>query len=95
MYLGRVVETGPVADVFAAPKHHYTQALLDSVPSIDPSHRGRLKPVSGELPSTLNPPPGCAFAPRCARAGAECRQSPPPLVDIGGGRAHACLHPLG
>ncbi len=95
MYLGRVVETGPVAEVFARPKHPYTQALLDSVPSIDPSHRGRLKPVTGELPSTLNPPPGCAFAPRCARARAECRQSPPPLVEAGNNRAHACLHPLG
>ena len=94
MYLGRVVETGPVADVFAQPKHPYTQALIDSVPSIDPAHRGRLKPVTGELPSALNPPPGCAFAPRCARATSECRASPPPLVAVGNGRAHACLHPL-
>ncbi|MEZ5924196.1 MAG: ATP-binding cassette domain-containing protein [Hyphomicrobiaceae bacterium] len=94
MYLGRVVEAGPVSEVFARPRHPYTQALLDSVPSIDPSHRGRLKPVTGELPSTLNPPPGCAFAPRCARATSECRASPPPLVAIGDGRAHACLHPL-
>jgi oligopeptide/dipeptide ABC transporter ATP-binding protein len=95
MYLGRVVERGPVAEVFAAPRHPYTQALLDSVPSIDPSHRGRLKPVTGELPSTLNPPPGCAFAPRCARSGSECLSSPPPLVASGDSRAHACLHPLG
>jgi oligopeptide/dipeptide ABC transporter ATP-binding protein len=94
MYLGRVVETGPVAGVFAKPKHPYTQALIDSVPSIDTAHRGRLKPVTGELPSALNPPPGCAFAPRCARATAECRASPPPLVAAGDGRAHACLHPL-
>ncbi len=94
MYLGRVVETGPVANVFANPKHPYTQALIDSVPSIDPAHRGRLKPVTGELPSALNPPPGCAFAPRCARAASECRASPPTLVDAGNGRAHACLHPL-
>ena len=94
MYLGRVVETGPVAEVFARPRHPYTQALIDSVPSIDPTHRGRLKPVTGELPSALNPPPGCAFAPRCARATAECRASPPPLVADGNGRTHACLHPL-
>jgi oligopeptide/dipeptide ABC transporter ATP-binding protein len=95
MYLGRVVEQGPVAQVFAAPRHPYTQALIDSVPSIDPSHRGRLKPVAGELPSTLHPPPGCAFGPRCARARSECRSSPPPLVADGDSRAHACLHPLG
>ncbi len=94
MYLGRVVERGPVAEVFAAPRHPYTRGLLDSVPSIDPRHRGRLKPVTGELPSTLNPPPGCAFAPRCARAGDECRRIPPPLVATGAGRFHACLHPL-
>ena len=73
MYLGRVVEEGPVEQVFAAPHHPYTQGLLDSVPSIDSRHRGRLKPVSGEIPSALNPPPGCAFAPRCNRAGDECR----------------------
>lgn len=95
MYLGRIVEEGPVAEVFAAPHHPYTQGLLDSVPSIDPAHRGRLKPVTGELPSTLNPPPGCAFAPRCARAGEECRKAPPPLVADVAGRSHACLHPLG
>ncbi len=94
MYLGRVVERGPVAEVFAAPRHPYTRGLLDSVPSIDPRHRGRLQPVTGELPSTLNPPPGCAFAPRCARAGDECRRIPPPLVAAGAGRFHACLHPL-
>jgi oligopeptide/dipeptide ABC transporter ATP-binding protein len=94
MYLGRMVEEGPVERVFAAPHHPYTRGLLDSVPSIDPAHRGRLAPVSGELPSALNPPPGCAFAPRCARAGDECRAAPPPLSTAGPGRSHACLHPF-
>jgi len=94
MYLGRVVEEGPVDQVFAAPRHPYTRGLLDSVPSIDPRLRGRLTPVTGELPSALNPPPGCAFAPRCARAREDCRAMPPPLARDGPARAHACLHPL-
>jgi peptide/nickel transport system ATP-binding protein/oligopeptide transport system ATP-binding protein len=94
MYMGRVVEEGPVEQVFAAPHHPYTRGLLDSVPSTDPRLRGRLQPVRGEIPSALNPPPGCAFAPRCARAGVECRSVPPPLMAAGPGRSHACLHPL-
>ena len=94
MYLGRLVEEGLVGEVFAKPRHPYTRGLLDSVPSVDPRLRGRLKPVTGELPSPLNPPPGCAFAPRCSAAAADCRDAPPPLVPAGPRRAHACLHPL-
>jgi oligopeptide transport system ATP-binding protein len=94
MYLGRLVEEGPVGQVFAAPRHPYTRGLLDSVPSVDARRRGRLKPVVGELPSALNPPPGCAFAPRCSWAAADCRSAPPPMVPVGRERAHACLHPL-
>ena len=94
MYLGRVVEQGPVEQVFAQPHHPYTRGLLDSVPSTDPRLRGRLKAVTGEVPSALNPPPGCAFAPRCARAREDCRAAPPPLMPAGPGRSHACLHPL-
>jgi oligopeptide/dipeptide ABC transporter ATP-binding protein len=94
MYLGRVVEEGPVERVFAAPYHPYTRGLLDSVPSTDPGRRRQLKPVSGEIPSALNPPTGCAFAPRCARASEDCRRTPPPLKAAGPGRSHACLHPL-
>ena len=94
LYLGRVVEEGPVKEVFAAPFHPYTRGLMASVPSTDPRLRGHLKPVSGEIPSALNPPPGCAFAPRCARATEECRHAPPPLVAAGSDRSHACLHPL-
>lgn len=94
MYLGRVVEQGPVSQVFAAPHHHYTRGLLDSVPSIDPGLRGRLMPMTGDIPSALNPPPGCAFAPRCARAGDECRAQVPVPTAAEPGRSHACLHPL-
>jgi oligopeptide/dipeptide ABC transporter ATP-binding protein len=94
MYLGRVVEEGPVEQVFATPCHPYTRGLLDSVPSTDPRLRARLRPVSGEIPSALNPPPGCAFSPRCTRASEECRAAPPPMMAVGSGRSHACLHPL-
>ena len=94
MYLGRVVEEGPVNKIFATPCHPYTRGLLNSVPSTDPRPRATFQPVSGEIPSALNPPPGCAFSPRCARAGEECRAAPPPLVPAGSGRSHACLHPL-
>jgi oligopeptide/dipeptide ABC transporter ATP-binding protein len=94
MYLGRVVEEGPVSQIFTAPRHPYTRGLLDSVPSTDLRRRARFQPVKGEIPSALNPPPGCAFSPRCARAGQECRAAPPPLVPAGPDRSHACLHPL-
>ncbi len=95
MYFGRLVETGPVSEVFDHPRHPYTRALLDSVPSIDPRHRDRLKSIEGELPSPLNPPPGCAFAPRCARASARCNEVAPTLERHVDGRQVACYHPLG
>jgi oligopeptide/dipeptide ABC transporter ATP-binding protein len=94
MYLGRVVEQGPVEQVFDRPHHPYTRGLLDSVPSTDPRLRGRLRALAGEVPSALNPPAGCCFAPRCARADDECRAGMPPLVPAEPARAHACLHPL-
>ena len=94
MYFGRLVETGPVGEVFDRPRHPYTRALLDSVPSIHPRHRDRLKSLEGELPSPLSPPPGCAFAPRCARASARCIEAAPPLERHADGRQAACYHPL-
>jgi oligopeptide/dipeptide ABC transporter ATP-binding protein len=94
MYLGRIVESGPVEAVFAEPRHPYTQALLSSVPSKDPSRRGRFKPLEGEVPSPLSRPPGCAFAPRCPRAVADCRRQPPDLAEWAQGRRVACVRPL-
>ena len=94
MYFGRIVESGTVAEVFNDPRHPYTRALLDSVPSIDPSQRHRLKPLEGDLPSPLRRPPGCAFAPRCPHAAHDCTVRPPPLGSIGS-REAACYHPLG
>jgi len=94
MYLGRIVETGPVADIFERPAHPYTRALLDSIPSVDPSRRDRLKPISGEIPSALVHHPGCPFAPRCPRADDLCRTAMPPLDGQPDRRRAACFHPL-
>ena len=82
MYLGRIVEEGPRQEVFTSPKHPYTKALLASSPSLF-SPRERAAPLSGELPSPLNPPPGCTFHQRCPRAELFCRESPPELRALG------------
>ena len=89
MYLGRPVEFGPKAQVFARPMHPYTKVLLAATPSVDPAHRHGQVTIKGELPSPLNPPPGCAFASRCPHADAHCiavRPDPRPLE----GREVAC-----
>jgi oligopeptide/dipeptide ABC transporter ATP-binding protein len=80
MYLGRIVEAGPVSRVMADPKHPYTRALLDSVPVPDPAQRHRLTVLSGEIPSPLDPPPGCPFAPRCQNAKDICKSVLPELM---------------
>jgi oligopeptide/dipeptide ABC transporter ATP-binding protein len=94
MYFGQIVESGSVHEVFNSPRHPYTRALLDSVPSIDAKHRHRLKPLQGDLPSPLNPPSGCAFAPRCSRAMDQCRQKAPPLEGEPNIYQTACYNPL-
>jgi peptide/nickel transport system ATP-binding protein len=95
MYLGRIVEHGPTRDVFAAPHHPYTQALLSAVPVADPSRRGsqgRIR-LPGELPDPSAVPPGCPFHPRCWLASERCRHETPQLQSIGH-RQVACHHPL-
>jgi dipeptide transport system ATP-binding protein len=77
MYCGRPVEHGPKASIFATPRHPYTQMLLAATPSVDPRHRKARVTIKGELPSPLNPPPGCAFASRCPYATPLCTEQRP------------------
>ena len=80
MYLGRVVEIADGRELFRAPKHPYTRMLLDAVPDIGLTGRRRI-PVSGEIPNPINPPPGCAFNPRCPFANDRCRAEVPALAE--------------
>jgi len=90
MYLGRIVEQGPVAEVLRAPLHPYANMLRDASPEPDPSRRGILPRIIGEIPSAAAPPSGCAFHPRCGAGLAECARIVPPLAPLSGGRAVAC-----
>jgi dipeptide transport system ATP-binding protein len=91
MYLGRVVEKGAKGAIFESPRHPYTQALLAATPSIDPKARSRRLMVKGELPSPLDPPPGCAFHRRCPFATPICAAERPVLRNIEG-QLVACHH---
>ena len=90
MYLGRVVETGPTDDIFAAPNHPYTQALLAEAGTVEPKKRTFI-PIAGEIPSPLDPPSGCHFHPRCPHAMPKCRESAPALLEFAPGRHSACF----
>jgi peptide/nickel transport system ATP-binding protein len=73
LYLGRIVETGPAAAVYASPKHPYTDALLSAVPSLDPARRGgSRRPLAGDVPDAIEPPTGCRFHPRCPKGFEAC-----------------------
>ena len=89
MYLGRAVEQGGRDAVFDDPQHPYTKALLAASPIADPARRGSRSKLAGELPSPLNPPPGCVFHPRCPLANARCREEVPQLQLLHG-RQVAC-----
>jgi peptide/nickel transport system ATP-binding protein len=92
MYLGQIVEIGDTDEIFANPKHPYTEALLRAVPQPDPRRERREKPaVGGEVPDAANPPSGCYFHPRCAYATDQCRNHSPRLQTNGvNGRQVAC-----
>ena len=84
MYLGRTVEMGSKAQIYGAPRHPYTRALLSATPSIHPEDRRVKIKIEGELPSPLNPPTGCAFHKRCPFAQARCQQDVPLLREVDG-----------
>jgi oligopeptide/dipeptide ABC transporter ATP-binding protein len=90
MYLGRIVEIASKDRLYADPKHPYTQALLASIPVAKPRARRARAPLSGEIPSPLNPPPGCHFNTRCPHASEVCRAVAPPMIEVGAGQRVAC-----
>ena len=92
MYLGRLVETAPTRDLFDAPRHPYTKALLSAIPSLDPDHKSEAQKLEGEIPSPTNPPPGCKFHTRCPFATEECRKVEPKLEHTGIEHDVACHH---
>lgn len=91
LYLGRVMEIAPSAELYAAPQHPYTQALLSAIPSSDPdSHRNR-QILKGDIPSPANPPSGCVFRTRCPKALPKCAEVVPELRETSPGRFKACI----
>jgi len=91
MYLGKIVEIGPLKEVFKNPAHPYTKTLLAAVPVPDPKYR-RTHPIpKGEIPSAINPPPGCRFHPRCISAKSTCNVHEPDLVEVGEDHFVACF----
>jgi peptide/nickel transport system ATP-binding protein len=93
MYAGRVVEEATVEELFANPRHPYTQGLIRSIPRIDlaaTTHR-RLEAIPGTVPSLLNPPTGCRFAARCRHAIPDCIAVDPPLLEVAPGHKAACI----
>lgn len=92
MYLGKIVEIGSYDRIFDAPAHPYTQALLSTVPSIDPAQRAKRIILEGEVPSPLNPPSGCRFRTRCRKAQAICAEKEPSLDGPAIGDHKAACH---
>ncbi len=93
MYFGKPVEAGPAEEIFNNPRHPYTQALFSATPVADPKRRKQRIRLSGEPPSPLAPPPGCAFAPRCPSAQSNCIETEPMLEKIGNVEV-ACFYPV-
>jgi oligopeptide/dipeptide ABC transporter ATP-binding protein len=93
MYLGKVVETAPAADLFKDPSHPYTRALLSAVPEPDRRERRDRIILEGDVPSPLNPPSGCSFHPRCRESAAACSAETPSLINLdpAGSRRVSCI----
>jgi peptide/nickel transport system ATP-binding protein len=93
MYAGKVVEEAPVAELFAHPRHPYTQGLIRSIPRIDiaATHKVRLETIRGTVPKVIEPGEGCRFAPRCRFAADACTAATPPLRKVATGHKVACI----
>jgi oligopeptide/dipeptide ABC transporter ATP-binding protein len=94
MYLGRFVEEAPVEELFLKPRHPYTEALLSAIPRLDAGQRRERIVLRGDVPSPINPPPGCTFHPRCPYAQDRCKTEVPLLREIDPGRVVACHFPV-
>jgi len=94
MYLGKIVEMTSKKELFDNPKHPYTEALLSAIPVQEPGDRKERRILAGDVPSPINPPPGCRFHPRCTRATDECKSTEPLLEAKDGKHDVACWHPL-
>jgi len=94
MYGGRIVEQAEAGALYANPRHPYTRGLLASIPRLDSSAGQRLVPIQGQPPDLARLPPGCAFAPRCQHASAECSASRPLLRTLEPGHLGACHHDM-
>jgi oligopeptide transport system ATP-binding protein len=91
MYLGRIVEMAESDELYKNPQHPYTKALLSAIPVPDPKPRPERIILTGDVPSPMNPPPGCHFHPRCPIASEECKKIDPQLRVITGGHTAACI----
>jgi len=90
MYLGTLVESAPTRKLFENPSHPYTKALLSAIPSLDPDDSGKAQKLEGEIPSPVNPPPGCRFHTRCPLAEDRCRTEVPEWRELSDGHSVAC-----
>ena len=93
MYAAKVAEEASVADLFKEPLHPYTQGLLRSIPRIDlaATQKQKLEAIRGTVPSLINPPVGCRFAPRCPKAQPQCTEATPELREVAPGHKVACI----
>jgi len=90
MYLGQIVESAPTRKLFAETGHPYTRALLSAIPSLDPDVQSKAQKLEGEIPSPINPPPGCRFNTRCPHAQERCRSEVPEWRELSSGHHVAC-----
>jgi oligopeptide/dipeptide ABC transporter ATP-binding protein len=93
MYLGRIVELAPAAQLFASPQHPYTAALISAIPLPDPKRRRLAALAEGDVPSPVNTPSGCRYHPRCPYAERLCREQEPALIEVTRGHFAACHFP--